>query len=132
MLSSRSFLPKEKLREFLKIHRQKILKISCFDEFFSHYEQAFTFLSAPTPKLEERRKTLKEWQADHTPVPLDPTRKQKIGQIYQEIEKVAHSLDLPVSCLATRKDIESFIRRPETDHKFLSSWRRPLLTGLFT
>jgi ribonuclease D len=126
-LSCRPLLTKEDLRKTLLSYRQKIFKVNCFEEFFIHYEQAFTFLSFLTPQLEEREKILKNWQNKHVLNSLTVSQKQKKAQINQEIEKVAHSLNLPISCLATRKDIESFIRSPEAGHKLLSGWRKPIL-----
>lgn len=131
-LSCHLLLSKSEFKKFLSSYRQKILALDCFDEFYNSYEKAFSFLSSDSLELEERKKALKDWQMKQAFRPLTIEQKNKTTQIFQKFEELSQFHNIPISHLATRRDIEAYIRSPNPNHKFLMGWRKPLLADLLT
>lgn len=126
-LCQHPFLTVTPMQEWLKDYRQQILNQGCFDDFYACYQQAFTFLQTPSPALDQRKQDIKNYLQQHSRNPLNSHQKQQVLYLRKGLQAIADTLNLPLSYLANRRDLESFVRHATTDHKLTKGWRRNLV-----
>ena len=105
---------------------------ACFESFYHCYQQAHQFFDQDDLIQEDRRQIIKDWMRHNFQSQLTEQQKRSLNQIRTHLKELADTLSLPSSCLANKRDMESFVSFPNPHHKLLTGWREGLLTGYLT
>ena len=131
-LSCVPFMEQEELKETLFSYRHKLSDNACFESFYHCYQQAHQFFDQDDLIQEDRRQIIKDWMRHNFQSQLTEQQKRSLNQIRTHLKELADTLSLPSSCLANKRDMESFVSFPKPHHKLLTGWREGLLTGYLT
>ena len=126
MLTSLSASPVTDIREFedlFKKHRHEIKKLKLLPELFECLQNSRSLISEDSPDKESRKIQMQDEIKQFLRTPLSLKFRDQVEDLRDLLTQSSLESGLPQHLIASRHDIESFVKDQRADNPILQSWR---------
>jgi ribonuclease D len=126
MLTSLSASPVTDIREFedlFKKHRHEIKKLKLLPELFECLQNSRSLISEDSPDRESRKTQMQDEIKQFLRTPLSAKFRDQVEDLRDLLTQSSLESGLPQHLIASRHDIESFVKDQRADNPILQSWR---------